>query len=66
MLKVYCDLCDSEIKCTGDSDEHRKVLKILTRTVKGIELQIRFEVKVLEPNHICGACAKKAVKAVLT
>lgn len=65
MLKVYCDLCDKEIECTGDPDAHNKVVKILTRTVKEKELQIRFEVKVQKPNHICEACAKKAVKAVI-
>ncbi|GAH65619.1 unnamed protein product [marine sediment metagenome] len=65
MLKVYCNLCGNKIECTGDPAVHQKVLKILVRTVEGIELQIRFEVKVQKPNHICADCAKEAVKAVL-
>lgn len=66
MLKIYCDFCGNEIECTGDPDDCRKVLKILVRNVKGKELQIKFEVKVQKPHHICETCAKKAVKAVLT
>ncbi|GAG90445.1 unnamed protein product, partial [marine sediment metagenome] len=59
------NLCGNEIEGVVNSDDARKVLKILVRTVEEIELQIRFEVNVQEPNHICENCAKKAVKAVL-
>jgi len=65
MLKVYCDFCDNEIECTGNPDEHRKVVRIFTRNIQGKEVQIRFEVKIREPYHVCEECAKTAVKLVL-